>query len=85
MFKGERITSSVLLGFKKDLNEACMKMPGISKLPMKRDIQILYRGVSINMKVHCLSEQVDLAVAAGLKGVAAQAGLIPALYCEADL
>ena len=54
-------------------------------LPDKRLVQLTYRGVTCGMPVKSFMEQVEVSIAATLKGTARVAADIPALLVEDEL
>jgi hypothetical protein len=55
------------------------------KVPDRREIQTESRGWDIKVQVSCISEQVDVEIAAALQGLAVDVGMLEPLYCEAEL
>ncbi|CAE8612880.1 unnamed protein product [Polarella glacialis] len=57
----------------------------LNGLPEKRAIELQYRGTCFPSRITCLGDQVEQMYDVALKSHAAGHGLIPALFCEAEL
>ena len=66
-------------------NEAiikCKELPGIELLTQRRHVDFKYRGYTVNIKVSCVEEQCNLAIACALKGLAVESGLLKPIFAE---
>ena len=66
-------------------NEAiskCKELPGIELLTARRHVDFKYRGCTVNIKVSCVEEQCNLAIACALKGLAVESGLLKPIFAE---
>jgi hypothetical protein len=66
-------------------NEAinkCKELPGVDLLAQRRQVDFKYRGCTINIKVSCVEEQCNLAIACALKGLAVETGLLKPIFAE---
>ena len=57
-------------------------LDGIDALPSRREIQVVYRGEALSIRIHGLQEEVDIRYACVLKSVAIQQGKLQKLWCE---
>ena len=53
--------------------------------PDRRKVMLKYRGTSFQTTVSCMGEEVEMKFNTALKAHASAHGMIPALFCEADL
>jgi hypothetical protein len=60
----------------------CKGLPSIDLLPPRRQVVFDYRGCSIGIKVACVEEQCNLAIACALKGLAVETGLLKPIFAE---
>lgn len=67
---------------KRILMTTLQALPGSDMLPEKREVSIAYRGIQFSVKVSSLADEVDLRMAAFLKGLAQAHGFLPQLLCE---
>ena len=79
------ITQEMVMEVKKKCLEELEAMPCYAHIPAKREVLLNYRGISFNIKVRSVSEQVDLSVSCLLKSLATATGQLIPLYCENDL
>jgi hypothetical protein len=60
----------------------CSDIPNISSLPARRIVTFDYRGFRVPLKVSCLEEQVSLAFASAVKGIAVETGMLQPIFAE---
>lgn len=68
-----------------DVHKLMSNIAGAESMANKRDAQIGYRGVPVEIQVFSLAEELALRTSAALKERAVIAGKLEALHCEEDL
>jgi hypothetical protein len=61
---------------------AAEAIPGVSKLPARRDIVIPFQGDELPGRVGSIQAQVNACIAAAYKGAGVAQGKLPKLFCE---
>ena len=60
----------------------CLDIPNISSLPCRRLVTFQYREFKVPIKISCVQEQVSLAFACAVKGMAVEARQLQAIFAE---
>ena len=60
----------------------CKQLPGVELLAPRRQVDFKHRGCTVNIKVSCVEEQRNLAIACALKGLAVESGLLKPIFAE---
>ena len=69
-------------GFRNEAISKCKELPSIEMLPTRRDVSFKYRTMKINIKVTCVEEQCNLAIACATKGLAVETQLLRPIFAE---
>lgn len=85
VWKLPEVTLASIREQKRDILEALEMEDNIDLMPARRELQMMYRGVPVQVKVSSMAEQFDLLVAARAKGEACALGTLVGLFCESDL
>eukprot|EP00972_Heterocapsa_arctica_P092638 13660284-Heterocapsa_arctica.AAC.1 len=85
LWKESEITLANIRASKKKILQSLQEGATMELLPSKRDLQVVYRGVPVDLKVCSMAEHFDLLIAAKAKGEAVACGTLQPLFCENDL
>ena len=66
-------------------NKAVQELDQLGALPDRREISVLYRGSAIAARMACVAEEVEVRVAAYIRGLAVRVKKLEALACEDEL
>ena len=60
-------------------------MKNITSIPDRREVVIAYRGQKVKAKVTCIGDEIELRIAAAVRGEAIESGRLAALSVESEL
>ena len=85
LWQKEQITLACIREQKRLTLDYLQDIDNIELLPSRRDLLLVYRGVTVGVRVHSMAEQFDMHVSTLAKGEAVECGSLPSLFCEDDL
>jgi len=81
----KEITDASVVSCKQACWQKIDAMKNLKSLPDRREVFVTYRGQKVKAKVACVGEEVELRIAAAVRGEAIKAGRLLALSVETEL